>query len=66
MSGLRHGAAQRLLSHARNAGRRAERAYGPAGNDADRAVAETATPAKQPTAARATDIADRSSNPERI
>jgi len=66
MSGRRHAAAQRLLSHARNAGRRAERAYGPAGNDADRATATTATLAEESLAARAAEVGDRAGLPERL
>ncbi|MGE3969291.1 MAG: hypothetical protein AB7F08_13710 [Dongiaceae bacterium] len=66
MSGRRYGAAQRLLSNARNAGRRAERAYGPAGSGAAPVVTATATPAKKPMAVLATDIADRVGKPERI
>jgi len=66
MSALRHSAAQRLLSNARNAGRRAERAYGPAGRDAAPAVTATAMPAKQSPAARVPEIAGRTGKPERI
>jgi hypothetical protein len=66
MSGRRYGAAQRLLINARDAGRRAERAYGPAGRDAAPAVTATATPANRSRAARAPEIADRTGKPERI